>query len=213
MASEDQLNEDIGKDVEDRYERGTPFSSKDFEGMSDKEHNIVLHHSGRLQRGPAESAMDRIQHKLGGGVYSHVVEHTGDLYYRTHHARHLGRSDHDEVGKKTNRVLDALTSPYGFEREMKENLTVNSRVTKDQSVNWDSAVILGKDYADVHNKLPVYNYPASLMTQATNHLGNMRFGATTETLEQLKRLHGDEDNWEALHSRQGSIDFLRSQGK
>ena len=213
MAAHDKLHIDIGNAVEDRHDRGTPFSSKDFEGMSDKEHSIVLHHSGRLQRGPAESAMDRIQHKLGGGVYSHVVEHTGDLYYRTHHARHLGMSDHDEVGKKTNRVLDALNSPYGFEREMKENLTVNSTNSKDQSINWDSAVILGKDYADVHNKLPVYNQPASLMVQATNHLGNMRFGATTATLEQLKGLHSNEDHWNHLHSRQGSIEYLRSQGK
>lgn len=213
MASKDQLHMDIGKDVDDRYKRGTPFSSKDFEGMSDKEHSIVLHHSGMIQRGAPELAMYRIQSKLGGGVYSHVVEHTGDLYYRTHHMRNSGMSDHNEVGLKNNRVLTELKSPYGFERNMKEDLKGNAAYSKDQSINWDSAVVLGKDYANEHNKLPVYNHPALLMTQATNHLGNMRFGATTATLEQLKSLHGDENHWEALHSRQGSIDFLRSQGK
>ena len=213
MASDDQLHTDIHNAVDDHHTRGTQFTSKEFEGMSDKEHNIVLHHSARLQRGPAESAMDRIQYKLGGGVYSHVVEHTGDLYYRTQHSRHLGMSEHDEVGKKINRVLPILTAPYGFERDMRGSLKSNSADRKDPSINWDSAVVLGKDYADAHNRLPVYNYPASLMVQATNHLGNMRFGATTATLEQLKGLHGNEDHWETMHSRQGSIDFLRSQGK
>ena len=213
MASDDQLHVDIGNAISDHYARGTQFSSKDFEGMSDKEHSIVLHHSGRLQRGEPESAMLRIQNKLGGGVYSHAVEHTGDLYWRTHAQRHVGMSDHAEVGNKVDKVLRGLTSPYGFEREMKENLKGNSAYKKDPSINWESAVLLGKDYASAHDRLPAYNQPASMMAQATRHLGSMRFGATTETLSQLKGLHDNESHWDALHSRQGTIDFLKSQGR
>jgi len=204
---------DIENDVLDRHQRGTPYSSTDFENMTDDEHAAVLSHSGNIQRGAPEEAMLAIQRKLGGGIYPFAVEHTGDLYWRTHHARMHGRSEHDEVGKKIDKVLRTLKHPYGFEREMKENITNNSTVMKDPSIHWDTAVVLGKDYANRHNKLPVYTYPASLMVQATNHLGNMRFGATTATLEHLQELHSNEDLWEQLHSRQGSIDFLKSQGK
>lgn len=203
----------IENDVLDRHQRGTPYSSTDFENMTDAEHTAVLSHSGNIQRKGPEEAMLAIQRKLGGGVYDFAVEHTGDLYWRTHHARMHGRSEHDEVGKKIDKVLRTLKHPYGFEREMKENIRNNSAYMKDPSIHWDTAVVLGKAYADEHKKLPVYTYPASLMVQATNHLGNMRFGATTATLEQLKELHNDEDLWERLHSRQGSIDFLKSQGK
>lgn len=213
MASDDQLHTDIGNAVRDHYARGTQFSSKDFEGMSDKEHSLVLHHSGQLQRGAPETAMLAIQRKLGGGVYDFSVEHTGDLYWRTHHMRIHGMSEHGEVGNKVDKVLRTLKNPYGFEREMKENIKSNSAFSKDPSIHWDTAVVLGKDYANEHNKLPVYNHPASLMVQATNHLGNMRFGATTETLNQLKGLHDNEAHWDDLHSRQGTIDFLKSQGK
>lgn len=212
-ASDDQLYDDIGHAVNDHYNRGTQFSSKDFEGMSNKEHNIVLHKSGFLQRGEPEAAMLRIGKKLGSGLYPYAAEHTGDLYWRTHHMRHLGMSDHIEVGNKIGKVHSALTNPYGFEREMKENIKINSAYDKDPSVNWESAVVLGKDYANAHDRLPVYNLPASLMSQATRHLGNMRFGATAETLNMLSRLHSNEEQWDTLHSRQATIDFLKSQGK
>ena len=204
---------DIENDVLDRHQRGTPYSSTDFENMTDKEHTAVISHSGNIQRKGPEEAMLAIQRKLGPGLYSFAVEHTGDLYWRTHHARMHGRSEHDEVGNKIDKVLRTLTDRYGFEREMRENLRGNSAYDKDPSINWDTAVVLGKAYAKEHNKLPVYNLPASLMVQATNHLGNMRFGATAATLEQLKELHNDEDHWEHLHSRQGSINYLKSIGK
>ena len=204
---------DIENDVLDRHQRGTPYSSTDFENMTDAEHTAVLSHSGNIQRGAPEEAMLAIQRKLGPGLYSFAVEHTGDLYWRTHHARKYGRSEHNEVGNKIDKVLRDLTDQYGFERGMRENIKVNSAYNKDPSIHWDAAVVLGKAYADEHKKLPVYNLPSSLMVQATNHLGNMRFGATAATLEQLKELHNDEDRWEQLHSRQGSIDFLKSQGK
>ena len=220
MASDEQAHmnrwSDIQMDTFARHHRGEQHSSKDLEGMSDKEHSQVLSAIGAIQRGAPEDAVFGKQGtyaKLGGGLYPWTTEHTGDLYWRTHAARDVNRSDSDAVVDKLQKVKYALDSPYGFKREMEENLQSNSRTHNDPSINWDTAVIVGKHYANEHDKLPVHNYPAELMTQATRHLGNMRFGAASATLGQLLDLTKDEDHWNHLHSRQGSIEYLKSQGK
>lgn len=246
--SQDALSSEIAHDVNSRYKSQTPYSSRDFENMNDEEHALVLRHSARLQRIRPEDAMNAIQAKLGSGVYSHAVEHIGDLYHRAQempahlHGENYGHGI-QHVKQKINSVLSDLTRPYGFEREMKENLTANSQYNNDKSINWDSAVALGKDYAHEHSLLPVYNHPAHLMTQATQHLGNMRFGAATAVLQQLQPhanfpnrprdidmypddpdSHAMRDKWEKdvdahigkwnqMHTRQASIDFLKSIGR
>lgn len=210
------LSEQIRADAYSRYKSGVHHSSKDLEGMSDTEHDHLLAAIGSIQRGAPEDAVfasHGIYAKLGTGVYPWTTEHTGDLYWRTHAMRHVGIDEHDAVVDKITKVKRQLDHPYGFKREMEENLRSNSAFDKDPSINWDMAVIVGKHYADEHDKLPVYNLPASLMTQATRHLGNMRFGATSATLGQLHELTKDREQWNHLHSRQASIDFLKSQGR
>ncbi len=240
---DDNLSKEIENDVWNRYETNKPYTSRDLEGMTDPEYREVLAHSARIQRVHPENAMSNIYTKLGGGVYPYAAEHIGDLYHRSHQERfntHYGMS---LVREKTNKILDDLTRPYGFEREMRENIEAASG--RDKSISWDTAVLLGKHYAHEHSRLPVYNYPAHLMTQATQHLGNMRFGATASLLQSIKslvdpggrpepwqynrydddeRYHADKADydvreekllgeWKDLHSRAASIDFLKSIGR
>ena len=216
LQKQQELSNQIRADVFDRHARGAHHSSKEIEGMSDEEYSHVLSALGQIQRGAPEDAVfapHGTYAKLGGGVYPWSTEHTGDLYWRTHASRDFGRSDIDEVVNKAEKVKRALDHPYGFKREMEENLRSNAIHSKDPSINWDTAVIVGKHYADEHDKLPVYNYPSALMTQATRHLGNMRFGAASATLGQILDLTKNEEHWDYLHSRQGSADFLKKLGR
>lgn len=212
-----ELDNQISHDARSRYKSGVHHSSKDLEGMSDVEHAHLLSALGNIQRGAPEDAVfapHGTYAKLGNsGIYPWATEHTGDLYWRTNARRHHGADDIGAVENKISKVKDALNSPYGFKREMEENLRSNAIHLKDPSINWDTAVIVGKHYADEHDKLPVYNLPAGLMTQATRHLGNMNFGAASATLGHLHLLTQDRERWNHLHSRQASIDFLKKQGK
>jgi hypothetical protein len=226
----DETHRQIGDDVRDRFHRGTPYSSKDFEGMSDAEHRSVLGHTGDLQRwhgnGPhgAEGAVfgepHGISRMLGSGLYTWAAEHTGDMYWRTHHTQHWGQNELDAVQDKAEKVYRVLTQPYGFEREMRENLRTNSTYVhpgrtapEAPHANWDTAVIVGKHYADEHSKLPVYHQPAELMGKATKYLGNMQFGATAAVLSEIVSRTNNEAQWDHDHSRQGNIDYLKSIGR
>ena len=211
-----ELYDQISHDAHSRYRSGVHHSSKDLEGMSDVEHAHLLSALGSIQRGAPEDAVfapHGTYAKLGGGVYPWATEHTGDLYWRTNASRYHGRDDHDAVVDKITKVKNQLDHPYGFKREMEENLRSNANSSKDPSINWRTAEIVGRHYADEHDKLPVYNIPAALMTEATRHLGNMRFGAASATLGHLHLLTQDREHWNHLHSRQASIDFLKKQGK
>ena len=241
--SDEALSKEVMHDVDRRYESGTPYSSGDFEGMTDQEHRLVLHHSAMLQRVHPEYAMNAIQRKLQGGAYQHIVEHVGDLYHRSQESPVGSNFGMGYVREKLNKTIPHLNGGYGFERKMRESLKANSDYLKDPSINWDTAVVLGKDYAKEHSRLPVYNYPALLMNQAAQHLGNMRFGAATAALEQLHpHVHVEDEpyealqypddpetpakvekwkehvegvyvKWRGLHTRQASIDFLKRIGR
>lgn len=214
MALSDETNNQIAADVQNRYERGTPYSSRDIAGMSNDEYETVLHHSAMLQRARPEDAMLRIQKKIKTGMYSHAVEHVGDIYHRAQ--EHGGAFGYSYVQPKIESNLSDLKHPYGFEREARENVLANSKYYKDPSINWEAAVVLGRDYAQEHSRLPVYNLPAHWASQAAQHLGNMRFGATTGALEQFTphmHPHKDTEGWKQLLSRDASIDFLKSQGR
>lgn len=227
----DDLYKEVGEDVYNRYKAGTSYSSKDFEGMTDEEHGYVLHHSAELQREHPENAMRAIQRKLGGGLYPHVVEHVGDIYHRAQERG--GAYGLSYVLPKVRDMVHTLNDPL-FEVWAKRSVRENSEFDKDPSINWDAAVVLGKDYAKEHSRLPIYNHPALLANQAAQHLGNMNFGAASATMGQLYAyMKGPErglfdvskpspeeeaewskinDNWRRLHSRQASIDFLKERG-
>lgn len=233
MSVSDSQDREIQDEVQRRYQTQTPFKSVDFEHMTDDEHRRVLHHSAVLQRGAPEDAMLAMYKKLGGGELPFVAEHVGDLYWRANEQHGATWGNMNDVDNKVRKTLNSLTHPYGFHRNVEENLAGNGS-------SWRVAEELGRSYANEHAKLPIYTYPSALMSAATSHLGNLRFGASAGALSELKGLvlhpedskyfgafapeHPDPErhqaeheqlwaNWKGLHSRQATIDFLKSQGR
>ena len=229
------LSDEIMHDVDRRYASGTPYSSGDFEGMTDEEHGLVLHHSAMLQRVHPEDAMNRIGKKLGDNVYSYAVEHVGDIYHRAQERG--GAYGLEYVLPKVRSMKRSLDRPTNFRNTAVQQIKSNAAYNKDPSINWDAAIALGKDYSTEHSRLPIYNQPAFLANQAAIHLGNTRFGAASGALNQLHSHMagpelgwGDEedpeklaqhravwkgisDTWRGLHTRQAGIDFLKSMGR
>jgi hypothetical protein len=156
------------------------------------------------QRGEPEHAMLRIQHhKLGAGVYSFVVEHTGDLTNRmTMHFNHF-HGGFDYVNNKVNKVLRVLQNPYGFFKEMQGNLKNNYEYHLENgtiSTPFPEAVKefrqLGKEYADAHASLKTYNQVQTFARDAAVALGKWDFYTAEDNLEKLKKiLDQGEEFW------------------
>ncbi len=102
------------------------------------------------QRGAPESVMLKIQHVYGGGVLNVMVEHIGYLIHRMKYHSDRGFWLAYIVQEKFRRGIYYLDHPYGFEKEMSENMQSNSTDTEKLD-----ALLL--QYANEHEKIPVYN--------------------------------------------------------
>ena len=102
------------------------------------------------QRGAPESVMLKIQHVCGGGVLNVMVEHIGDLSHRMTEHADRGFWLADIIQEKVKRGIYYLDHPYGFEKEMSENMQSNSTDTE----KLDTLLL---QYANEHEKIPVYN--------------------------------------------------------
>lgn len=181
--------------------------------------------AGRWQRGPAEKAMNDYQHTMGGGVMGHVMEHTGDLTHRMnqHPDGYAGLSiTMDDTVPKIDRMSHALNHPYGFEKEMGENLRSNAQY---QGENIGDHTMkhehIAKKYADAHRQLAVYNYPSEVARDTAVAVGEQRFDAARAGLSTLQSMHqGGRDSsgesWAAgdlrgllEHSQESMVDYLR----
>jgi len=171
------------------------------------------------QRGAPEETMLDIQHGIGGGVYSFVAEHAGDIINRMAKAMHVTHDmGREYVADKTAKVLRTLTREYGFEREFKENLKSNYEYFKSTG-NWPlgregikeafggtppnslaefeaGIKALAKRYAREHDALPVYNKAQWLAREAAKDIGTYNFEGAIEKLEKLQVLADDKKAWE-----------------
>jgi hypothetical protein len=155
--------------------------------------------TGDLQRGGPERAMVRAQQKNVGGVLSPVIEHVGDLSNRAS-PKHVLEWGREEAVYKAETQLRALRHPYGFERELGENIRSNARfkgVSEDrfrQELNESLSV-----YADEHRKLPVFNEPQRLGRDAAVAVGEGRYEDAASLLEKFIDISSDEKTYiEAL---------------
>jgi len=146
---------------------------------------------GDLQRGKPESAMLRVQRIMGGGVLNPVVEHVGDITHRiSHHVRYGGVYGRDKIDK----TLRWLSHPYGFEREMRENIANNAREQGISPDNLQQAITRAlRQYAQEHSQLPVYNRTQWLAREAAVAVGMEDFDTARECLGQLKQLAGSDE--------------------
>ena len=82
----------------------------------------AFHNTSFLQRGYPEIQMTALQRYMGGGVNSYVIEHGGDLLHRM---TENGGNFSELAKPKVKSLLRVLESPYGFERELAENMRAN----------------------------------------------------------------------------------------
>ena len=120
-----------------------------------------------LQRGFPELKMSQLQGYMGGGVNSYAIEHGGDLLHRM---MEYGGEFSSNAKTKIKNLTRVLNSPYGFEREIKENAQTNYRFdleTAKERGEAPKATTLEEfeqnidkglgEYAAFHANLPVFN--------------------------------------------------------
>ena len=165
---------------------------------------------GSAQRGAPEKAMLRVQNEAGGGVLNPLVEHVGDLTHRMSHMAQYGNTGKEFVKEKVEKTLVWLKSPYGFEREMGENLAVNAEMRGIPTEEIHSRVSLALEaYTKEHRKLPVYNRAQWLAREAAVAIGEKRFSKATGDLERLKAMLDlgtfDQQAFQFFRNKDGSL--------
>jgi hypothetical protein len=133
------------------------------------------------QRGAPEHVMLKVQRVMGGGVLSVMVEHIGDLTHRMTEHADAGFWLEDIIQEKVRRGITYLTSPYGFEKEMHENMKANNT-----DVEKLDALLL--QYANEHENLPVYNAAQYHGREAAIALGYKDWDKSLRHLQTLQMM-------------------------
>lgn len=209
------MNDFDHPEADKRHAQGIHYSGDEIAALKPQEFKAVLHSAARFQRGAPEDHMNRMQFKYGGGVYTGALEHVGDL---THRIGERGGSFGTEFVKpKVESMLEYLTSGYGFEREMKENLISNraNRTRRGEIYPSDEEFMEdSKKYADLHRMVPAYTRPSMHGRAAAVALGEHDYGGAIRHLNALNSIiKQGPDHWKALMSQEGSVNFLRQMGK
>ena len=151
---------------------------------------------GEAQRGAAESAMLRASKELGGGVMSYAIEHAGDLIHRMTESPTFEYAGYQYVAEKVDKVLNILTSPYGFVKEHLENMTANARYNKKDIKEMKSRVDIAlQRYVDEHEKLKSYNRAHELAKTVAISIANLDINKAVSALRELKSHLGSEPEW------------------
>ncbi len=133
------------------------------------------------QRGAPEHVMLKVQRVMGGGVLSVMVEHIGDLTHRMTEHADAGFWLEDIIQEKVKRGIMYLSSPYGFEKEMLENMRANNT-----DVEKLDALLL--QYANEHENLPVYNAAQFHGREAAIALGYKDWDKSLRHLQTLQMM-------------------------
>lgn len=161
---------------------------------------------GEQQRGYPEQRMLDIQmSKTATGVYTFMVEHVGDISHRMTHMLKWSRGvptpdnlGHEYVYDKADKCYKVLTSPYGFKKEMMENVKSNAEYT---GVPIEEALkklkALSIAYANAHRKLPAYNQAQRVAIDAAIYLGMWKFNDSAKCLKYLINLCKDKSKYVA----------------
>lgn len=143
----------------------------------------------KVQRGHPEEVMVAVQLIYGGGVLHPVVENVGDLIHRMSEKTTYDSAGFSYVKKKVKEALYDLTSPYGFEREMRENIIMNAKYKNiDPDILFEKVSEKLKEYADAHRSIPTFNYVQRKAKAAAVAVGQQRWNDAIENLEYLKSI-------------------------
>lgn len=158
-----------------------------------KEQSFTL---AALQRDLPEDAMLKVQRINGGGVLNPLVEHIGDLIHRMTEKPTFESAGYVYVKDKVEKCLRSLNHPYGFSREMFDNIQNNARFYKVPAQELKSRIFEAlEEYARAHEKLPVYNTAQELARNAAISVGRLKFQETIFYLNELKKHLVTQDEW------------------
>jgi hypothetical protein len=148
---------------------------------------------GDAQRGKPEAAMLKINH-FYAGVACPVFEHGGDLTWRMSHWAKWPRGNMDfECIIKAERCVRYLTGPYGFEKEMRENIINNARAMKLPLEEYQEKLNkLMLSYSKEHSLLVVYNEPQWWARRACIEMGQWHFDKALEYFRKYALLGKNE---------------------
>lgn len=154
---------------------------------------------GNDQRGVPENAMLQVQHVMGGGVLSGVVEHGGDLTHRMSHMARYHNALPEIMRDKVSKVLRWLTNGYGFEREYKENIVSNAHYRKMSPYVLQNGINVALDaYAKAHQALTVYNKAQWHAREVAIQVGKQQWDRAIISLRALLPMVQDNDAWTQL---------------
>ncbi|MFO0701774.1 MAG: hypothetical protein U0236_21345 [Nitrospira sp.] len=156
------------------------------------------------QRGKPESAMMRLSMAQISQLYGATAEHVGDLTHRMSQRIGFFKGGFQWVEEKVRKTLRWLTNPYGFEREVLEQVATNFKYMKElqekrgtpfpkhYGKSPQDALLrlkrLGRLYAAEHRKLPVFNAVQRIARDAAIAVGEWRFKDAVDRLRALKAL-------------------------
>jgi len=162
------------------------------------------------QRRAPEEAMGRVQDSQLSQLYGYMTEHIGDLTHRMAQSpsfSYAHKGGFEFVLEKVDKTLRDLNHPYGFEREVREQIRSNIAFAKkvlaegsesrdvkhytrvaamSPEMAEDQLRKLGQAYADEHKKLAVYNEVQRLANDAAIATGEQRFDDARRHLAKLK---------------------------
>ena len=151
-----------------------------------------------LQRGDPELAMLDVQNAYGGGVYSVLVEHVGDITHRMSEMPGYLEGGLDSVAPKVRRALNVLRSEYTPQREYDESLRNNAQYNnvalEDRAASVDKA---RENYTEQHRKLPVYNEMQRNARDAAIAIGEQRWADAQSNLEYIEQFLDDPKAYKA----------------
>lgn len=153
------------------------------------------------QRGAPEFAMLDVQSAMGGGVLSPVVEHVGDITHRMTEFPGMNYNHLEFVEPKVRRGLRYLSNPYGFEREMNENIRNNAKRLGQTEKEFRDRLTKALDrYAAEHRKVPVWNDLQFAAREAAVAIGEQRWRDAIAELGVLQRAISDGSYAERANS-------------
>lgn len=186
------------------------YRAAEVENMTPEEFSAARTETATAQRGHPEGVMVKSQRAMGGGLYGWSMEHIGDLTHRMNEGG--GRYGLEFVRPKVERAHHSLHHPYGFEREVGEQIQENQRFNERKGLVGATAEDVrryGGEYAAAHKQVPVINEPSYRARSAAITLGEHDFDRTRTNLGILKRQTKDDTTWRSLTDQSASVQFLR----
>ena len=160
--------------------------------------NTAFKELADLQRGGPEIAMLEIQNAYGGGVYSYLAEHVGDITHRMSEKPDYLEGGLEYVEPKVRGALRQLRAGYTPQREYDESAVVNAEYNKVTLEDYTASVDTAREnYAEQHRKLPVHNEMQRNARDAAVAIGEKRWADAQRNLEYIEQFLDDPEAYKA----------------